>query len=436
MTEGSPFGLITRFSLPLLFANALQLFYIIADSAIIGRMLGITAFAAVGASTLLYWFVLQAVNGLVIGFGIVLAQRFGADDFDGFRRAFMTAVYLKLTFGLLAACAGIFGGRFFLTMLNTPSELMEGAVTYLAWLVGGVAVTALFFLMLAVLRALGDSKTPTQAMIFSALCNIVLAIALVRPLEIAGVAIATLLSQLIGGVYCFIVLRKTGILKGEGLNWDTASAKMLLRIGLPLSARNCAVQAGGLVVQRHVNYFGTEFIAGVSIARRMYSLIMLPLNSIDPGIATFVAQNFGAGKIDRVKQGVAVGQKMLLATSAMTMVFTLVFGRFLLALLFQGDPSQIYIVLDIGMRQLTVLTLALPILYMLFLYRTTLEALGRPFIPAVSGFVELAFRLGCIFMMPFIGVWGIFLVDPAGWVAAVVLLAAAYYYTMRQLKGA
>lgn len=437
MTEGGkPLRLMIRFSIPLLLANALQMFYSLADSAIVGRMLGVNAFAAVGATGSTFWLVLSTVLGVTQGFGTVFAQRFGAKDTEGLRRTFVSSVYLTAALGLLIGLAGVFGSRGLLILLNTPPELLDGATTCLRVLIGGMPVFFASNLMGAALRALGDSKTPLLAMIFASVLNIVLDLALVKPFGIAGIASATLLAQGSACAYCLRALVKTGLLKGCGRKPDAGSAKELLRLGLPMGMRNAVIETGGLIVQRYTNGYGPEFVAGVAAAKRMYSLLVIAAGAFEAAVATFVAQNFGAGRNDRVKQGVSTGLRLMLVSSVIISGFTLLFGRFILSLMIEGDPEQVKAVLDVGVRQLNVLSLGMPVLYLLFLYRSALQGIGRPLIPMLSGFAELFARVAsALFITPVWGEWGVLLSDTAGWFPAVAMLLMAYRFNMKKTRG-
>ncbi|MCL2603501.1 MAG: MATE family efflux transporter [Defluviitaleaceae bacterium] len=433
MTEGSPLRLMLAFSLPLFLANALQVFYVIADSAIVGRMLGVASFAAVGATMSTLLLITMTVQAVTHGFGIVLAQRFGAKDEEGLRRSFIIAVYFISALGVLIGLGGIFGSRPLLNALNTPETLMPEAVTYLGIIMGGMGITCVNFLSQAMLRAVGDSKTPMIAIISSSLLNIGLSIALVRPFGIAGPAAAMLLANGASALYCFISLYKSKILKNLNFRWHDPSAKALLRMGLPLGLRNVVIQFGGLVMQRYINDFGVDFIAGVAIAKRMYTFILIAALTLEAAIATFVAQNFGAGKLERVKQGVRTGLYLMMGSSAVIMLVTFLAGPSILKAMFTGDPATITAVLDIGVWQLTWMVLGLPVVYLIFLYRPALEGIGKPLIPTLSGFAELAFRiLAIVVITPFFDEWGVILADQIGWVGAAVLLTAAYYTVLRK----
>ena len=195
MTEGKPFVLMMKFSVPMLLANVLQLFYNLVDAAVIGRVLGPGAFAAVGATASPYWFLFGPILGFSHGFETIFAQRFGAKDSEGLARAFSTAVVLTAAISAAMAAAGVIACKPALRGLNTPPELMDGAVLYLGIMFGGLSITFACNLSAAMLRALGDSKTPLKAMILGTIVNIALDIALVFPFGIAGVAAATLIAQ-------------------------------------------------------------------------------------------------------------------------------------------------------------------------------------------------------------------------------------------------
>ena len=427
MTEGKPFGLMARFAVPMALANALNLAYTLADGAVLGRLLGVDAFAAVGATASLYWLVLSFAIGVAQGFGVLFAQRFGAKDAPGLRKAFATSALLAAGLGALVAGAGVAWSRLALAALNTPLELMGGASLYIGWLLGGMPVTFANLLAGAMLRSLGDSKTPLRAMAFSTALNIALDVALAVPFGIAGVAAATLLSQLAACAYCARSLRGLGGARFTRRDLCSDSAKALLRLALPIGARNAVIEAGGLAVQAYVNAYGADFVTGVAAAKRMYSFMLAAGSAFEASVATFVAQNFGAGRIARVRRGVSVGLWTMLAASAVVAAATLLFGRAAISLLIEGEPARIAVVLDYGQRQLMALAAGLPALHVLFLFRSALQGVGDTRAPALSGFLELAGRLAAVLLLaPVVGIWGVYFADAAGWLLAAILLAASY----------
>ena len=428
--------LLLRFSVPMMLTNVLMVLYTFADSVIVGRVLGVEAFAAVGATGMLYFMVFSIMLGLGHGFGIVLAQRFGAKDMDGVRSAFVTGNWLVAVIGIITGIVGVFCSGLFLEWLDTPKELMPEATVYMAWLLGGMYVTFLNLFIGGTTRALGDSRTPLIAMIVSSAVNIALNLALVVPFGVAGIAFATLFAQLVSAVHCYIVLRRSGVLRGDGLNWHTPTALKLLRLGLPMGFRNAVIQGGGVVVQWFVNgYQDIALIAGISIAKRMYSLILVAGNAFEAAAGTFVAQNFGAGKIERLKKGFAVSRWLMLGAAGIMMALIVPLARVIIGLFFDGDPAIVAATLDYGSYQLIIMSVGLPLLHMLVLHRSALEGVGKPLIPVISGFVELVFRIGSIFLLtPLFGVFGVLLSDAAGWVGAVALLIISYIIVIGKLE--
>jgi Na+-driven multidrug efflux pump len=286
-----------------------------------------------------------------------------------------------------------------------------------------------------ILFALGDSKTPLRAMIVATVVNISFDLILIIPFGIAGVAAASLLAQATAMMFCIYALRKTGVFRGIRIKFDRGSAWPLLRLALPLGFRNAVIEVGGLLVQRYVNLYGTEFVAGVAAAKRMYSLLMIAGGAIEGAIGTFVAQNFGAKELGRVKEGVKDGLKLALGSAVVIMAFTLPLGRQILNLLIEGDPNQVSAVLDVGVRQLLLMTLGLPFLYLLFLYRAALQGLGNTFIPMISGFIELILRIASVIVLThIIGDWGVLLSDPIAWPFATALLIISYFIVFKKIK--
>jgi Na+-driven multidrug efflux pump len=192
---------------------------------------------------------------------------------------------------------------------------------------------------------------------------------------------------------------------------------------------------GGLIVQRYTNHYGAEFVAGVAAAKRMYSLLMIAGGAVEASVGTFIAQNFGAKKFDRVKCGVREGLRLMLASAAVIMAVVLLFGRSILGLMIDGDPARVAAVLDVGTQQLTVLALGLPIVYLLFLYRSALQGLGNTFLPMLSGILELLMRIASVVLLtPVWGEWGVYLSDPLGWPPAAGLLTVSYYTIYKKYR--
>jgi len=435
MTVGKPVGLMVRFSVPLIISNVLQVLFVVADSAIIGRMLGVGAFASIGAAASTHWLVFSIVLGLNNGFCILIAQRFGAKDEAGLHKAFSTALYFVVMFSVAIGAAGVIICRPLMELLRTPSDLIDGTVTYQSWLWAGMLFMFGNSFLNMVLFALGDSKTPLRAMVIATVVNIAFDFIMIIPFGIAGVAFATLIAQGTAMVYCGFALKKTGLFIGIKFVFDKRSAMPLLKLAIPLGFRNSVIEVGGLLVQVYVNDYGMEFVAGFAAAKRLYSLLLIVGMAIETTVSTFIAQNFGAGRFDRVRQGMKDGFKLSFGSAIVVMILMIPMSRQVLSIFIEGDPDTVLVVLDVGVRQLWLMAFGLPFLHLLFLYRAALQGLGNTFIPMMSGFAELVLRIvSVIFITQLLGDWGVLLSDPIGWPFAMALVMIAYFVVFNNVK--
>lgn len=437
MTEGKPFGLLIRFALPIMAANILQLFYNMTDSIVVGRMIGVEAFASVSAAGFFYSLVLMVVIGFSQGFGVLMAQRFGAKDYGGLRRAFSTALILSLIFGavLSAICVAIVNPV--LAAMNTPPEIIGGTAAYLRVMFAGLIVTFVYNAFGAFFRATGDSKTPVYALVLACSLNVVLDILLVKftPLGVAAVAVATIIAQIFSCSFCAWRFRKLpeDVSAKSDARFDTASAKELLRIGGPVGLRNLIIFMGSVVVQYYINGYGTVFIAGIAASKNLYAFLNIVGVGMDAAIATYVAQNYGAGRLDRIEDGVKTARRIALSGVAVIMVLGFIFGRLLLGLYITGESALVTDVMYVAMRELHIMLVCLPTLYMLVLYRSSLQGLGNSFIPMISGFVELVARVLSVTVLPlFIGQWGVYLAETISWPFAALMVYFSYKAVFRR----
>ena len=439
MTAGIPGRLIFTFCLPIIIGNMFQQFYSLVDTLVVGRVEGVTALAAVSSAGWLDWTVLSLAMGLSQGFAIEIAQRFGAGDHAGLRRAAGQS--------LLLAAAGIVIIETLvqlllspiLMLLQTPPETFGLTELYLRILFGGLALMMGFNLFSGFLRSVGDSRTPLIAMTTAALCNIGLDILFVATFRwgVAGVAIATVMSQGISCTICLRALAKLPIMRisRSDLRPDAATMKRLLSLGLPISMQNATISIGGLVLQGVVNGFGFIFMAGYSAAARLQGLVEVMGVSLSAAITAFAGQNMGAGKLDRVKQGLRHSLGIGLIMSAIIATVIAVFGRGILSLFVQDDPAIVEQVLTFGHRFLLVMSAGLPGLYVLFVYRSTLQGMGDTFIPMLSGMAELVMRIGCALLLPLImGEWGVYIAEISAWIGAAILLVIGYYYRLHKIE--
>lgn len=438
MTSGKPAKLIVLFALPLMLGNMFQQLYSMVDTMIVGRGIGVEALAALGAADWLNWMMLGIIVGFAQGFSILTAQHFGAGDYPRMRRS--VAMSAILGAGIAAALAVISQliARPVLLFLNTPPNILEDALTYLRIVFLGIPVIMAYNVLSAVLRALGDGKTPLYAMITAAVINIVLDLLFVMVFRfgVGGAAAATVIAQLFSAIYCLAAIRRIPMLKLKKSDFkpDGAMIKRLTGLGIPSAFQNMIIAVGGLVVQYVINGFGFIFVAGFTATNKLYGLLELAATSFGFSMSVFAGQNLGAGKYSRIRAGMRSGVKMTIAVAILISAAMLVFGRFIVGLFVTGTPEEVEQVVFIAYRYLSIMSYLLWILYLLHLYRSALQGMGDTVTPMISGIVELVMRVTAILILPnLIGENGVYFAEIAAWTGAEILLMVQYYRHMRKL---
>ena len=440
MTRGNPTKLILSFCLPIIAGNLFQQFYSLVDTLVIGQVEGVTALAAVSAAGWLDWTVLGLAMGMAQGFAIQIAQSFGAGDYAGLRRAAGQSLLLSaiLTVVLTALSEVLLWPV--LVLLRTPENTIALTCQYLRVIFGGVVFVMAFNLLSGFLRSLGDSRTPLIAMTTAALCNIGLDILFVAVFRwgVNGVSIATVLSQCLSSLICLAALRKLPVLQLSPADWkpDPRMMRRLMLLGAPVAFQNLIISIGGLVLQRVVNGFGFIFMAGFNAATRLTGLIELAGNSLGSAVGTFAGQNLGARRLDRVRLGLRRSAQIAVGLALAVALLVVMFGRSVLSLFINDDPALVEQVLTVGCRYLYVASAGLFMLYLLFVYRSTLQGLGDTVTPMVSGVIELVMRIGNALLLPLlIGEWGVYIAEISAWIGAAVFLIWGYYRRMRLLSA-
>ena len=431
MTQGHPTRLLLMFALPLMVGNVFQQLYTVVDTAVVGQF-GVGALASLGAADAPNWGVLGIIQGLTQGFSILMAQHFGAKDYRELSRAVSGSITLCVVFGVLLAVGGQLWALPILQLLNTPSDVLGGAVLYLRIVYGGIPAIMAYNFLAAILRALGDAKTPLYAIVVAALMNVVLDLLFVVGFHwgIAGAAIATVISQVASAVYCyfnvrrihFIQVRKADLRPGRQLSWE------LLKLGFPIALQNAIIAVGSMVVQFVINGFGMLFLAGFTATNKLYGLLEIAASSYGFAVTSYVGQNLGARLVDRIKKGMRSALAIAVVTSVIIGAAMLVFGRLILSLFISGDPGEVEASLQIAFHYLSIMAVCLPILYLLYIYRSGLMGLGDTVVPMLSGFAEMVVRMGVVLLLPiWMGQEGVYYAEVGAWTAAAVILAAAYY---------
>ena len=435
MTVGNPVKLIIQFMIPMFLGNVFQQFYNIADSIVAGQFIGVDALAAIGSTGSLMFFVTGWLNGLSSGFAIIVSQMFGAKKYDDMRHYVAMSVYLMfgftavMTVGLLALNEPI------LRLMNSPEELMGDVMAYMGIIYAGLIVTAAYNALAAFLRALGDSKSPLYFLIISAVINVILDIVLIRFLGmgVEGCAYATVIAQAISAVCCLVyIVKKYPILHLEKKNFELRKGSFgrLMALGIPMALQFSITAIGTIIVQGAVNVYGAVHMAGFSAAGKIQ--ITMVAVSMGATIATYVGQNRGAGRMDRVREGVRYSWIMLLIWSAIEMALMFFFGKYFTYLFISPSETE---VVAVSVTYFKTVFWAYPFLCTIFLFRNALQGMGYGLVPMLGGVFELVARAGIVMLVAGkTSFAGVCLADPAAWIAALIPLIPYYFYVMKKYK--
>ncbi len=429
---------IVLFFLPLLFGNLFQQVYSLVDSIIVGKGIGDNALAAVGASGTLNFLILGFVVGLTRGFGISFSQSFGSGNSKLLRGYILAAQYISSVMSIVFTILCLMTLKSMLIFLKTPTDIFDDAYNYFAVILMGIIVTVLNNLAITILQSLGDSKTPLTAMIISSITNILLDILLVIGFHfgVVGAAIATVIAQAVSYIYCRIGLSKVPVLTDENKSGkefivlpQSGLCVELLKIGLPVAFMNSVTAAGGMILQYFVNIMGSAYVAAYSVCMKFAGLFEQFGISVGLAILTFVGQNKGAGKYDRIRKGVWQGLLLsIIVNIPLALIQIIIPG--VISKLMLSDPVTIGYCSEF----MPILGISLFALGWLFVFRYAVQGLGNTVIPMFSGFLEVAMRLGFGFTLGRMSFSGIAVSEVSAWIGAFIMLAVTYFVLMRKAQ--
>ena len=441
LTQGRPFRVLLQFSLPVIAGNLFQLFYTLADTVIVGRTLGAQALAAVGSTTIVIYFVLCFVQGFTGGFGICLAQRFGARDENGQRSSAAVSWLLSAGFAVIITVLFCALAHPILQWMRTPEDIYAEAYSYMFMVLLGTGATVFYNMISNMLRSLGDSRTPLFFLIFSALLNVVLDIVFILPLNmgVAGAAWATVLSQLLSAVLCTIVgMRSFDVLRtrrADFADWRRAAAKHLA-VGFPMGFQMSVMCIGQLAMQTGVNSLGSVAVAGYTAATKVDQLSVLMNNAFGIALSSFVAQNYGAGQYRRISEGVRACLVQIELCNVL-MCALLLGCRHLVIPLFLDSPTAEVIRYSDG--YLFAVCPFYVVLGLLMVFRTAIQSMGNSRTPFEACVIELVMRiLGSVGLAALLAPYGlsytgICLSHTLAWLGATALLMPVYFQQMKAL---
>lgn len=438
LTQGNVAKLLLFFAFPTLLSNVFQQFYNLADTAIAGHILGDNALVAIGASSTVNSLVLSFVWGLNGGFGIIIAQCFGAKDFKKLKKSVAISLSINVLFSLIVCIFGIFMSRPMLQALNTPAARLNEANSYISVILVFIIVPMLYNLEAVILRSLGDSKTPLYFLIFSSVLNIILDYVLIKftQMGVKGAAVATVLAQLLSVILCFVVILKNFKiirLKKNDFHFSASLFKNMMSAGMAMAVMNSIFSIGSIIMQGSINALGEDIIAAHLGSRKVAEMFMQPLVTIGTACSTFVGQNYGALKIGRIKASIKYSTIYSLIWSVFTFFILWFFGG-QIARLVTGSASQV--VFDNTQMYLRINAPFYFVLGLLFTLRFSIQSVDRKMPPIISSSMELASKIAAAYLfIPLWGYLGACIAEPLSWTLGAIYLLFVFKKEFKRLDG-
>lgn len=418
MTEGNPTKLLLKFSLPMIIGNIFQQLYNMVDSIIVGRFVGANALAAVGATGSITFLFFSLAFGLSTGIGIIVSQYFGAKDNERVQKSIATSAYVVVVSSLIMGLLMIVSARWSMEMLNTPEEIIDDAVLYMRVAGAGMLVIGIYNGISAILRALGDSKTPLIFLIVASVVNVVLDLVFVIIFKwsVFGVAFATVIAQFVAALGSLIYAwRKIPLFRMPLHKFvvDKMILNKCLYIGVPVALQSALISVSCIVLQSVVNGFGATVVAAFTVENRFEQLVHQPFNSLGTAMGTYTGQNIGAGNMKRIKQGFWSATKLTIIFSLIMMPIACFGGEAIMGL-FTTDPQ----VIEQGAIGIRITCFFYIGLGMIYVTRNILNGAGDTKFAMLSGVVEVVCRVGLarpLTLIPGVGMLSIWYTTGLTW---------------------
>ena len=431
MTVGSPTKLLVLFAIPMLIGSIFQLMYSMVDTIVLGRFVSAEALASVGATGSTVGMIIMWGNAVTNGISILVSQAWGAKDEERIRRIVGASFSVALTVSLVIGALSVVLARPLMLLLGTPQNILEGAVTYIR-IVCGVCIAQMFYsASAAVLRAIGDSRTPLIFLILCSLMNIALDLLFVLAFEngVAGVAWATVISQLTSAALCCAYMwKKYSMLRfsRSELRPEKKILKQLAAIALPMVFQNTMLTGGQMVISSVINSFGSDIVAAYTVGGKVEQLVTVIVSQVAFSFSVYSGQNYGAKKYDRIKLGVRRALGLLAGLTAFSMTVLLVFGRPLALMYVRAEETAI---LEAALSMLRIEAIFMPALVTIWLYNSALRGMGQIRATVISSILELASKVGfSVVLSRMIGYVGIWYASPLGWVIGLAMSAGYFYF--------
>ena len=437
MTTGSPFRLILGFAVPMLMGLLFQQFYSMVDTIIVGKYLGVSALASVGSTSSINFMIIGFCTGVCSGFSIPVAQRFGAGDHHGLRCFVANAGWLSAIFSAVMTVIVCFLCMDILRWMDTPDDIIQGAYDYIFIIFAGIPVTYLYNILAGIIRSLGDSRTPVYFLLLSSVINIFLDLftILVMGMGVEGAAYATVISQAISGVLCFLYMRSHfPILRmtREERKFNLRMAKILCGIGVPMGLQYSITAIGSVILQTAVNGLGSLYVAAISAGNKLTLFFTCPFDALGATMATWAGQNVGAGKIDRVKEGVKYALLIGCVYAVAAFIILTLFSKYLALLFLDADEVS-----TIGNVSLFLFGNSLFYIALVFVnvVRFSIQGMGFSTFAILAGVFEMFARtFAGMCLVPIFGYPAACFASPMAWIAADIFLVPAFLHCIKKLK--
>ena len=429
LTSGSPIKLITFFMLPIFLGNIFQQLYNLVDALIVGRIIGINALAAVGATSPIIFMIISFIFASTQGFTVITAQKFGAREYDLVKKSLAASIVLSAALTIIVTLISAPFSYQMLAFLRTPTDIIDMADTCLFIMLAGIFATVFYNLSSNVIRALGDSKTPLYFLIFASILNVFLDIYFIVNLKmgIVGAGWATVLSQAISTILCLaFMFWKFPILRLKKEDWIVSKDFYMehLRVGIPMGFQMSVLSIGIIALQFVLNGFGSVAVAAFTTAMRVDQLFTQVYLALGATMAVFAAQNFGAKKLSRIKEGAKASILIAFITSIFSILVLTFFSGDLVALFMSEVDPEVVRLAEIYLHILMIFFFFLGVL---LIFRNILQGMGSVMAPLASGIAELIARTACAFIFGhYFGYVGICTATPAAWAAAALVLFIGY----------
>ncbi|MGN8887843.1 MATE family efflux transporter [Blautia sp. HCP28S3_G10] len=433
MTVGNPMKIILNFTLPIFLGNVFQQFYNMADAVIVGKFVGNKALAAVGSTGTIMFLIYGFVVGMTAGFTVPTAQKFGAGDMKGMRRTVAGAGILSLIVGAMLTVLFMLFMKPLLTFMNTPSDIFKDAYGYIMIISAGILAQMFYNLLSSILRAIGNSKIPLYFLIISALLNIVLDLLLIIVFHMGarGAAVATIIAQGVSGVLCLLyIIAKIPVLhlKRDDLQVGGYIYGLQLKIGLPMALQYSITAIGSMMVQSSLNILGSTMVAAFTAAGKIEQVVTQAYVAMGTTMATYAAQNMGAGSVRRIREGFKACTMIGVIYSFVAAAFIMTIGKYMTYLFVSEDVELIMNSVDIYLKCIGLFFIPLAIVN---IYRNGIQGLGFGLLPMMAGVAELIGRgVVAVIAGNMKSYTGVCLAGPAAWMLAGALLIVMYYYIM------